>query len=72
MVNICGGKVWHVSLAGNDSNDGMTWSTAKLSPKTCIESAAAGDVVRIGQGTFALGNAVINTPDGVCMGRSRL
>ena len=59
------GTVWFVALTGNDSNDGKSWATAKLSPKTTIEGAAAGDVVLLAAGVYALGANYINTPDGV-------
>ena len=59
------GTVWFVALTGSDSNDGKSWATAKLSPKTTIEGAAAGDVVLLAAGVYALGANYINTPDGV-------
>jgi hypothetical protein len=58
------GTIWHVSTAGNDSNDGLSWATAKLTPKTVIEAAAAGDLV-LCDGHFTVGSNSINTPDGV-------
>ena len=61
------GTVRHVALAvngGNDANDGLSWATAKLSPKTVIEAASAGDLVLL-DGHFDLGAAYIARPDGV-------
>lgn len=57
--------VWFVRTDGSDANDGLSPFAAKLSPKTTIEAAAAGDLVVLGAGTFALGAAVVNVPAGV-------
>lgn len=68
VANDCVGTVWYVAVSangGNDSNDGLTPWTPKLSLKTVIEAATAGDLVLIGPGTFALGNNGIAEPDGV-------
>jgi len=65
------GTVWHVKYDASETmgNDGLSWETAKKTAgagvKTVIEAASAGDLVLIGAGTFTIGNAVINTPDGV-------
>ena len=44
------GTVWFRRADGQHSNDGKSWATAKLSPKTTIEAAAAGDVVLLAAG----------------------
>ena len=65
------GTVWHVKYDASETmgNDALSWATADetagVGVKTDIEAASAGDLVEIGAGTFALGNNVINTPDGV-------
>jgi len=59
------GTIYYVDTAGDDGNDGLSWDTAKLSPKTIIEAASSGDLVLIGLGTFAIGNQYIEVPDGV-------
>ena len=61
----CHRTVWHVAIDGNDTNDGLSWATAKASPKTVIEAASAGDLVLLSAGVFALGNAGISAPDDV-------
>jgi len=68
VANDCVGTVWYVAVSangGDDANDGLTPWTPKLTPKTVIEAATAGDLVLIGPGTFALGNNGIVEPDGV-------
>jgi hypothetical protein len=59
-----GGKVWHVAYSGSAGGDGLSWATAKGSPKTIIEGASAGDLVLIGPGTFGISTG-ITVPDGV-------
>ncbi len=61
------GTVWHVAVDGNDAHDGLSWAAAKLSPKTVIEAASAGDLVPLGAGTFALENAGIHVPADVSL-----
>jgi hypothetical protein len=61
------GTVWFVSTAGNDSNDGKSWITAFATIAKAISVASAGDVIDVGPGTFALGNAVLNLPDRVSL-----
>lgn len=65
VVNRTAGVVYYVANDGNDSNDGLTPATAKLTPKTVVEAASANDVVILGPGPFALGDNVINTPDDI-------
>ena len=69
------GTVWHVKVHADEhmsgaGYDGLSWATAFLTAgpglKTVIEAAAAGDLVLIGPGAFALtNNTAIKTPDGV-------
>jgi hypothetical protein len=65
IVRQTSGTVWFIDDEG-DNSDGLTpdtaWNTAL---KTKIEAASAGDVVIIGPGTYAIGDAVINVPNGV-------
>ena len=65
VANDCVGTVWYVAVSangGNDANDGLTPWTPKLTPKTVIEAALAGDCVLVGPGTFAAGNNGILLP----------
>lgn len=59
------GSIWYVTTTGSDSNNGQTWATAFLTIPHAIGVAKAGDTIDIGAGTFALGNAVLNLPDGI-------
>lgn len=62
------GTVWHVALegdGGDNGNDGLSWATPKLSTKTAIEGASAGDVVRVGKGEHDVGANNITIPTGV-------
>lgn len=59
------GTVWFVAPGGDDGNSGLTPTQAKLNPKTAAEAASARDSVAVCVGDFALGDAVINIPDGV-------
>jgi len=59
------GTVYHVAVNGNDGSSGLSWDSAKQSPKTVIEAASAGDMVLLGPGTFALGTNTIGAPAGV-------
>ena len=61
----CSGSVRFVSVEGADGDDGLTPATAKLTARTVIEAAPAGDVVRLGEGTHALGEHILQIPDGV-------
>jgi hypothetical protein len=45
-------KTWHVSPSGNDSNDGSSWSLAKLTIGAAVAAAAGGDEVWVAQGTY--------------------
>lgn len=61
------GTVYFVATAangGNDSNDGLTWYTPKLTIKTVVEAMSAGDACVIGPGTFAVGASKITQPTG--------
>ena len=61
------GTVWFVAIGGNDAKNGLAPERAKLSPKTTIEAAVAYDVVTLGPGTFALGDAKITVPANVAV-----
>lgn len=61
------GVVWFVSASASDSNDGKSWETSFATIAKAITVAASGDVILLGPGTFALGNAVANLPDGVSL-----
>ena len=59
------GTVYFVATAangGNDSNDGLSWLSPKLTPKTVIEALSAGDACIIGPGEFAMGDNKITQP----------
>lgn len=52
------GTVWYVATAANGgaaANNGLSPRSPKLSPKTVIEAASAGDTVVITAGTYGLG-----------------
>jgi parallel beta-helix repeat protein len=42
----------HVSPAGNDANDGLTWPTSKASVQAGLNASAAGDEVWVAAGTY--------------------
>ena len=42
----------YVSTAGNDANDGLSWSTAKRTVQTGLNAAASGDQVWVAAGTY--------------------
>ena len=54
-----GGEVWYVSKAGNDSNNGFTPNTAKLTITAAEAAASAGDAINIMAGTY-VENVVVN------------
>lgn len=48
------GTVWHIATTGNDSNDGLSWTTAKLTVGAAITAAAgSADTFLIGAGSFS-------------------
>jgi hypothetical protein len=52
--------VQFVSINGNDSNDGFSWGTAKLSPQTAYNAIpSSGGIVQMGAGTFSTGGISI-------------
>jgi hypothetical protein len=51
-------KVIHVSTAGNDANDGLTWTTAKLTIQAGIDTASTAGKVLVGAGTYTLSTPV--------------
>ena len=58
------GTNWYVSTTGSDGNTGTSASPFGTIAHA-ISVASAGDCINLGTGTFALGNAVLNLPDGV-------
>jgi len=42
----------HVSAAGNDANDGLTWPTAKRTVQAGLNAAVSGDQVWVAAGTY--------------------
>src|SRR6267154_5880993 len=59
------GTVWHVSTAGLDTNDGLSWLTPFLTPYKATTVAAAGDLILLGLGTFNNGSNHATIPAGV-------
>lgn len=51
--SITGRNVWHVAKTGNDSNDGKSYDTAKLTVAGAVAVCAAGEIISIGPGTFS-------------------
>jgi parallel beta-helix repeat protein len=43
---------WYVKQQGNDSNDGRTEETAFANPQQAVESAGAGDIIVVMDGTY--------------------
>ena len=45
---------WYVSASsGDDSNDGLSWTTAKKSIQAAIDASSAGDTILVADGTYA-------------------
>jgi len=61
------GATWHVATSGSDTSDGKSWKTAFATPTHAAGVASAGDVIVLGPGTFALGNAHLTLPAGVML-----
>jgi hypothetical protein len=64
IVNRATGNVYYLDANGGDG-DGLTPDTSRNGLKARIEAGVSGDIFIIAPGTHALGNAVINIPDGV-------
>ena len=45
--------IYYVSNGGNDSNNGLSWATAKATINAAIDSASAGDSVFVAVGTYS-------------------
>jgi hypothetical protein len=55
-------KTLHVSTAGNDANDGLSWATAKLTLQAGLNAAATAGIVHVGAGTYTLTSALVMKP----------
>ena len=44
---------WHVSTAGNDNNDVLSWATAKRSIQTAVDLALPKDSIDVASGVYA-------------------
>lgn len=64
-----GASVYHVATTGNDSNDGLTWATAKLTIGGANAVASAGDIVLVGPGTFS---EIVESVEGVTYRGARM
>ena len=60
------GTTWYVATNGSDGDPG-TAAAPFGTIAHAISVAAFGDLIRVGAGTFAQGNAVLNLPDGVSL-----
>ncbi|HEY3267672.1 MAG TPA: right-handed parallel beta-helix repeat-containing protein [Armatimonadota bacterium] len=45
-------RVWHVSMAGDDVNDGLSWATAKRSLSRALDVAEGADEVWVARGLY--------------------
>ncbi|MDR2914879.1 MAG: T9SS type A sorting domain-containing protein [Tannerella sp.] len=45
-------KTYHVKINGNDSNDGLKWSTAFKNIQSALDVASEGDTVKVSAGTY--------------------
>ncbi len=68
VLGMCGASGWcdviHVKTTGNDSNDGLSWGTAKRTVQTGLDASAPGDQVWVAAGTYV---ERITLPDGVAL-----
>ncbi len=42
----------YVKISGSDSNDGISWATAKLTVTAALTASVSGDVIYVAQGTY--------------------
>ncbi|MCE5198325.1 MAG: putative glycoside hydrolase [Armatimonadota bacterium] len=54
--------VIHVAIGGNDTNDGSSWTAAKLTVQAGVDTAASGDEIWVAAGTY---NECITLKSGV-------
>jgi len=55
---VCVPKTLYVSTVGNDSNDGLSWQSAKATIQEAINAALDTDTVLVGYGTYNITNAI--------------
>ena len=48
----------YVAPTGDDSNDGLSWATAKATITAALNSSSTGDNVKVAAGTYAVGDYV--------------
>ena len=58
------GKAWYVATTGSDANDGLTPDTAFATVAMGIASAAAGEVVLVGPGSYPI-TATLSVKKGI-------
>lgn len=46
-------RTLYVSPNGNDSNDGMSWATAKATIQAAVDASFASDTIRVASGTYS-------------------
>lgn len=49
---------YYVSVNGNDSNDGLSWGTAKLTIQAAITAAGSGGIVRVAPGSYSTASSL--------------
>ena len=54
-------------VIGNDSNDGLSKGTAKLTIGSAVTAASAGDTVYLNDGTYNFGAGVLNINKGISL-----
>jgi hypothetical protein len=55
-------KVVYVSTAGNDSNDGLSWQSAKLTLQAAQNAANPNGLINVASGTYTLGSTLSPQP----------
>lgn len=60
IAQLNAGGIQYVSTAGNDSNNGLTWGTAKATIQAAINALpTGGGLVEIGHGTFTITSPIV-------------